>query len=161
MFHLLLTAILTSAPPAAGATKVIVLSPSEVLLDSGDTCSGSQGKVDLDRAVWLKKDRAIVGTSAGRARVRIDGEDLLIDLPGARGTYFNNMRYEVSGPGEDLDIALRLGRFGGRLGLYWRETFQHHPYRLGVYLIDAEAAVRHDEPLSPLCSGSGGMRVED
>lgn len=160
--HLLvILAGMAPAPQAATAPPLVVLSPKEVGRIERETCRGAGGSVDVDHARFLRSP-VRVRTHLGAARVRIQGEHLLIDVPGQR-TYFNNMRYEVSPPGEDLDIDLQLGRFAGRLGIYWRETFRHHPYRLGVYLIDTEAAARMEgpRPLTLLCTGEGGMRSED
>src|SRR4051812_8398660 len=85
MLHVLLMANLASAPPAPAGAKPVVVPVDEVpLLRGRETCSGPQGEVELGRAVWLKKGHAAVRTSAGRVRVRIDGEHLYMDLPGAR-----------------------------------------------------------------------------
>jgi hypothetical protein len=150
MSPLLAFVLLVSAgqeqPTRSPDGRTVILPPGAVL---GNCLTSDRRPIDL-KTVLFGDNRQI---DANGRRYRLDRQTLawerIGDPEGLR--HATRIGPLVSRDG-NIDIRLQFAFVEGRLSLYWRETYEHHSYRQGVFTIVGDDLVR-------LCEGEGGFDV--
>lgn len=128
-----------------------VVSDEEFRLDYDGSCRSPSGPI-LIRDLWLLRNSSISFSEGEKAAsATIKGEDVHLEIPeeGATTIYqIDRFIDETS----DLDIELAFALLNGRPMLFWKETFRHKKYRLGLIELTDHGPV-------VFCHGEGGRSI--
>lgn len=118
------------------------------------SCGSGADSVDLQRVVFSSNTKITSGYGESFREVSIRGERLIITrmLGGEISSRVIDIG-DIVGDGNPIDISLEF-TVGDRLGIYWRETFQHQSYRQGLFFIDGDGVIYR-------CEGAAGIDYYD
>jgi len=120
--------------------------------------------VDLRQMTLPGRSETILNSTIGRVRVSLtdrrfslrllnspEGDQVAADVGGLLAALHGDER---------ADVFVKLGFLRDRPVLYWRETYQHRPFRQGLLSIEPEAMnADWTGVLTHLCEGTGGVDI--
>jgi hypothetical protein len=119
-------------------------------------CRSKEGPVDLENLLYLK-NREIKEKSNGIISIiKIAREAIHIEKYDNKKALDQRIVLDVDADvaarlkEDDVDINIDFVLVDNDLAVFWKETYEHQPYRLGIYKIV-------DDDISFFCDGRGGV----
>ena len=113
------------------------------------TCRGAQD-IDLSSIKAFEEEQMEVSGPGFNVTLQIVGEEIIQRWaePHARTT-LHSIEDFVLGASGDVDVVGRFVEVGGQIMIFWRETYLHRSYRLGLIGVSAHG-------LYSVCQGGAG-----